>query len=106
MMRSFHGQMLKVSAFGHGICQKVMIVAFGRLLPDHPRRKREMVVLHEHDRIFGPGLLSDGLGEAFVDRFILPPVGLAELRTDKSDVTEWPKAFVGQSVVIAVLFLL
>ena len=46
MMRSFHGQMLKVSALGHGICQKVMIVALGRRSPDHPRRQREVIVLH------------------------------------------------------------
>ena len=29
MISSFHGQMPKVSAFGHGMCQKVMMVAFG-----------------------------------------------------------------------------
>ena len=30
MISSFHGQMPKVSAFGQGMCQKVMMVALGR----------------------------------------------------------------------------
>ena len=32
MISSFHGQMPKISGFGHGICQNVMMVAFGNFL--------------------------------------------------------------------------
>ena len=75
-------------------------------LPDHPRRQREMIVLHQHDRILGLGLLGDGIGEALVDLLVLLPVAFPELRPHERDVAQRPETFIGQTVIIAVLLLL
>ena len=74
-------------------------------LPDHPRREREVIVLHQDDRILGLGLLGDGVGEPRVDLFIELPVALPELRAHERDVAQRPKAFIGKTVVITVLLL-
>ena len=83
---SFQGQMPKVSAFGHGMCQKVMMVALRQQLADHPRRQGEMIVLHQHDGIVGARLARHRLGEAPVDLFVVVPVAFAEHRPDEGDM--------------------
>ena len=75
-------------------------------LPDHAGRQREVVVLHEHQRrLGGTGFFSDGVGEAAVDH----PVGVEivgpEHRADVGLVAQRPQRFVGESVVVALLFL-
>ena len=78
--------MLKVSAFGQGMCQKVTMVALRQPLPHHARQKSEMVVLHEHDRVVLGRLLHHGVGEALIHGDIVLPVALAENRPDESDM--------------------
>ena len=86
MISSRQGQMLKVSEFGQGMCQKVTMVAFGNRSPHHARQKREVVVLHEHDRVVLGRLLHHGVGEALIHGDIVLPVALAENRPDESDM--------------------
>ena len=43
-------------------------------LAEHARQQREVIVLHEHDRVVAVRLLDDGVGEALIDREILRPV--------------------------------
>ena len=77
-----------------------------QLLADHPRRQREVIVLHEDDRVVGVDFLDGGLGELAVHRLVLRPVLRAEYRPRVRDVTQRPQAFVGEAVVVAALFLL
>src|SRR5262245_41709629 len=81
---SRQGQMLKVSEFGQGMCQKVTMVAVGQSLPHHARQKREVVVLREHDRVVLGRLLHHGVGETRVHSNVMLPVALAEDRPDES----------------------
>ncbi len=39
----------------------------GQLRADHRRHQREVIVLHQHDRIVAAGFLHDRVGEALVD---------------------------------------
>ena len=71
MSSSFHGQMPKVSAFGHGICQNVMMVAFGKRSRIILRQQGEVVVLHEHDRVVAVAPPSNGVGESRVDSLVV-----------------------------------
>ena len=74
-------------------------------LADHPRQQREVVVLHQHDRVVGLRLGDDGVGEARVDLAVVLPVGRAERRPHVRDVAERPQALVGEAVVVAGLLL-
>ena len=91
------------SGFGQGMCQKVRIVARGSLLADHRRQQREVVVLHQHDRVVAARLGDHGVGEALVDAAVALPVGLAEHRPHMGDMAQRPHAFVGEAVVVALL---
>ena len=73
---------------------------------DHPRQKREMIVLHQYHRIGGLGLDGNGLGKFLVDAAILLEVGRAKGRTHVGNVTEGPQAFVGEARVVACFLLL
>ena len=77
----------------------------GQFLADHPRQQREVVILHQHDGRFCPGLAGHGPGELAIHRDILRPVARAEGRPHMGDVAQRPEAFVGQPVVIAGFFL-
>jgi hypothetical protein len=64
-----HGQMPNRSAFGHGMCQKVMIVASGSRSRIIRGSEREVVVLHEDDGIRRSSPpRTDRVGEAAVHR--------------------------------------
>src|SRR6266513_2690465 len=78
---SRQGQMPNDSGFGHGMCQK-------------------MIILHQHDRVVGARLGLDRVGEAPVHAHVLLPVGRAEYRPHVRDVAQRPKTFVGEAVVI------
>ena len=71
-----HGQMPNDSGLGQGMCQKVRMVARGSLLADHRRQQREVVVLHQHDRVLAARLGHDGVGEALVDVAVVLPVAI------------------------------
>ena len=106
MSSSRQGQMPMRSAFGQGMCQKVMMVALRQPLADHPGREREVVVLHEDDRVVGVDLVAHRVGEPLVDADVVLPVLGAEDRARVRDVAERPEPLVGEAVVVAVLFAL
>ena len=81
------------------------MVARGRLGADHRRHQREVVVLHQDDRILVARLGDHGIGEALVDGPVVLPVRLPEHRAHMGDVTQRPHAFVGEAVVVALLLL-
>ena len=58
-----HGQIANDSGFGHGMCQNVMIVASGSRSRINLRQQREVVVLHEDDRVLGLGFRRHRVGE-------------------------------------------
>jgi hypothetical protein len=65
MMASRQGQMPMRSAFGQGMCQKVMMVARGRRSRIMLRREGEVVVLHEHDGVVAVDLARTRLRRIF-----------------------------------------
>ena len=77
----------------------------GQPVADHARQQREMVVLHQDDRVLALGLGHDRIGEFLVHRAVELPVGFAEDRPHEGDVAERPEALVGGAVIIAVLLL-
>ena len=101
-----HGQMPNDSGFGHGMCQNVRMVAFGQFRADHRGQQGEVVILHQHHRVFAAGLGHHGIGEALVHRAVLLPVRLAEHRPHVGDVAQRPQPFVGEPVVVAPLLFL
>ena len=100
-----HGQMPNDSGFGQGMCQNVRMVARGSLLADHRRQQREVVVLHQHDRVLAARLGDHRIGEALVDVAVVLPVRFAEHRPHVGDVAQRPHALVGEAVVVALLLL-
>ena len=78
----------------------------GQLLADHPRGQREVVVLHEDDRVVGVDFLQGGLGELAVHGLVVRPVLRAEHRARVCDMAQRPQPLVGEAVVVPALFLL
>jgi hypothetical protein len=72
----------------------------------HLRHQREVIVLHEHDRIVAVHFGDHRVGEALVDLLILQPVAAAEDRVRMRLMAERPQRFVREAVVVALLFLL
>ena len=70
------------------------------------RHEREVIVLHEHDRVLGLRLVDHGVGEAPVHQLVVLPVGAAEHGPHVRDVAQRPDPFVGEAVVVAFLLLL
>ena len=91
------GQIPKLSAFGQGMCQKVMIVG-RQFVPDQFGSGRNVILYWTTDcRWWLPG---DGLGESFVNRHIVIPIRRAERGPDVGDVTPRAKTFVREPVVV------
>ncbi len=105
-MALWYGQMLRRSAFGQGMCQKVRIVARGSSPAQHFGNEREVIVLDEHDRIVAVRFGDDRVGEALVDFLILEPVGTAEDRMRMGQVAQRPQRFVREAVVVALFLFL
>ena len=75
-------------------------------LADQPRREREVVVLHEDDRVVGVDLVARRRrAKRSVDLLVVLPVLAAEDRPRVRDVAERPEPLVGEAVVVALLFL-
>ena len=72
---------------------------------DHARQEREMVILHENDRILALGFGHDRIREFLVHGAVVLPVRLAEDRPHEGDMAEGPEALVGGAVIIPVLLL-
>ena len=102
---SRQGQMPKRSAFGQGMCQNVRTVARGSRSRIMRGSEREVVVLHQDDRIVGVDLLAHRVGEPLVDGLVVLPVLAAEDRARVGDVAERPEPLVGEAVVVALLLL-
>ena len=100
-----HGQIAKDSGLGHGMCQKVMIGRLWQPFADHPRQQREVVVLHQHDRIVGARLGDDRVGEPPVDGAIVLEVARSERRAHVRVVAERPQSLVGKAAVVAGLLV-
>jgi hypothetical protein len=77
----------------------------GQLLADHRGQQRKVVVLHQHHRVFAARLGDHRVGKALVDRAVGLPVRLPEHRPHMRHMAQRPHAFVGEAVVIALLFL-
>ncbi len=73
--------------------------------PQHARHEREVIVLHQDDRIVAARLRDHGVGEALIDALILLPVAAAEDRMRVRQMTERPQRLVGEPVVVAGFFL-
>src|SRR6185369_3715469 len=76
-----------------------------RSLLDQSGKQREVIILDEDQ---GPGLsdfVEDSLGELLVDGNVLLPVLFTEEGPLVGDVAKRPKSFVGQAVVVPLLFL-
>ena len=58
----------------------------GQAGANHRRQEREVVVLHQDDRILAARFGDDGIGEALVDGPVVLPVGLAEDGTHMGDM--------------------
>ena len=101
-----HGQIAKASGLGHGNVPERDDRRVGQALADHPRQQREVVVLHEHDRIARRRLVDDRVGEFLVDRAIVFVVTGAEGRAHVRDVAQRPQTFVGEPGVVAGFLLL
>ena len=79
---------------------------FGQPLADQPRQQGEVIILDQHDRVSGFGLLDHDLGELPVHGLIAFPVGGAENRPREGDVTQRPKPFIGKAQIVALELLL
>ena len=79
---------------------------FGERLADQARQQREVIIVHEDDRVVRAGLVDHRAREQAVGRGVLLPVGRAEYRAHVRDVTQRPQPLVGEPVVVARLLLL
>ena len=75
-------------------------------LANHPRHKREMIILNEYNRIVGIHLFARGVGEPLVHFLVIAPVFGAKCRARVGHVAKRPKPLIGETVVITLLFLL
>ena len=77
-------------------------------LADHPRQQREVVVLHQHDRVARLRFLRrDRIGELLVDaRDSAPSRSVRNVGPHMGDVAQRPEALVGEAEVIALLLFL
>ncbi len=76
-----------------------------QLLAHHRRQQREVVVLHQHDRVVAARLGHHRVREALVDGLVGLPVRLAEYRPHVGHVAQRPQALVGEAEVVALLLL-
>ena len=78
---------------------------FRPLLFDHARQQCEVVILHQHHRVFRVRhFLQQGIGELPIHFLVMLPVVRAKQRPSVRDMAERPQAFVGEPVVISLLF--
>ncbi len=77
----------------------------GQTLSDQRGGEREVIVLHQHDRIFGLGLGADRIGKALVHVAILLEVMTTKLGPGMRQMAERPQSLVGKAVVVAALFV-
>ena len=65
----------------------------------HLWRKREMIILDQHERRAVCRLGFHRVGEFPVDRAVGEPIGLAKCRPDVGEVTQGPQPFVGEAII-------
>src|SRR5260370_7625906 len=72
---------------------------------DKPGQQREMVVLHQNDRVKRAfHLFDDSVSELVVDSLVVFPIISPEDRPGVRDVAERPKPLIAKPVVVAFLF--
>jgi hypothetical protein len=71
--------------------------------PDHRRHERQVVVVHQHDRVGLRGLVDHGIGEALVHRAVRGPVIVVEDRAHLHVMAQRPQAAVREAVAMAAL---
>ena len=71
---SRHGQMPKRLRVGPGNVPERDDGGARQALAHHLRQQREVIVLHQHDRVVGARLVRDHVGEAPVHRLVVLPV--------------------------------
>src|SRR5690242_21714567 len=76
-----------------------------QLISDDFRHQREVKILDKYDRIVGLRFFQHCQGEPLVNILILLPIGGSKDGTHVSEMTQGPDAFIGESVVVAILFL-
>src|SRR5260370_40854272 len=73
---------------------------------DKPGQQREMVVLHQNDRVYRAfHLFEQSVSELVVDSLVMLPIIGTEDRPGVRDVAERPKTLIGKPVVVAFVFL-
>src|SRR5580692_4661609 len=75
------------------------------LLFDQPRQQREVIILDQNHwtrRVFD--FLQHRVRELAIDLLIKLPVGRTEDGAGMGDMAEWPKTFVGKTVIVTFLF--
>ena len=73
-------------------------------LTDELGRQREVVILHEDDRILRVDLGAHGVDELAVHLLVVLPVLGAEGGARVRKMAERPETFVGEAVIVALLF--
>ena len=98
--------MPKASGFGHGMCQKTAMRASGRTSFSRRGSRGEVIILDQHAGFLNiMQFVHNGRGEFAVCALILRPVILPENGPGVGNVAEGPQAFVGETVIVAVLLL-
>src|SRR5919198_1924224 len=69
-------------------------------LVKHARRKREVIVLHQDERLLRHHLLTNGIGKPQVDRTVHVEISRSKNRLHVSTVTQWPESFIREPVVV------
>ena len=77
----------------------------GKALADHGRSEGEMIVLHQDDGVLGIHFAADGVSEFLIDGAVEAPIFGAEDGPRMSHMAKRPESFVGEAVVVALLFL-
>ena len=77
----------------------------GSGIAEHPGQQGEVVILDKNDRRLVVHLVQNGVGKLAINHAILIPVAGIEARPCIGHMAERPKPFVGESVVVALLFL-
>ena len=74
-------------------------------LANHGRRQREMIVLHQDDRVVGIDFVAHRVGELLVHGAVVAPVVGAERRPRVRHVAQRPQPLVRKPVVVALLLI-
>src|ERR1700676_1678443 len=76
-------------------------------LLDHSGEQRELVILHQNQRLLAVfHLFQQSISEFAIDRLILLPVSSAKNGAGMRDMAERPKSFIREAVIVAFFLFL